>query len=68
MMVGFVEGQETQSAATCYGIYWMNGVIPIVFSVIAILAVIFLYNLNNKRTAEIEAELKIRRAEAEKNQ
>lgn len=68
MMVGFVEGQETQSAATCYGIYWMNGVIPIVFSVIAILAVIFLYNVNNKRTAEIEAELKIRRAEAEKNQ
>ncbi len=64
-MVGFVEGQTEQSAATCNGIYWMNGIIPIVFSFIAILAVLFLYNLNNKRTAEIEAELEVRRAAAE---
>ena len=61
MMVGFVEGQTAQPAGAVHGIYLMNGLVPIVFSVIAILAVALLYNLTNKKTAEIYAELEERR-------
>ena len=60
-MVGFVEGEFVQPAGAVQGIYWMNGIIPILFSVIAILAVGLLYNLNNSRTEEIYAALEERR-------
>ena len=61
MMVGFVEGQTAQPEGAVHGIYLMNGLVPIVFSLIAIVAVALLYNLNNKKTAEIYAELEERR-------
>jgi len=60
-MVGFVEGQNIQPDGAVHGIYLMNGLIPIIFSVAAILAVALLYNLNNKKTAEIYSELEKRR-------
>ena len=49
-----------QSEATVNGLYWANGLFPIILGILAVI-VILTYRLNDQRLAEIIAELKARR-------
>lgn len=59
-IVGFQSAEFMQSEATVNGLYWANGLFPIILGILAVI-VILTYRLNDQRLAEIIAELKARR-------
>lgn len=59
-IVGFQSAEFMQSEATVNGLYWANGLFPIILGILAVI-VILTYRLNDQRLAEIIAELKVRR-------
>ncbi|MBT2699883.1 MFS transporter [Bacillus sp. ISL-40] len=60
--VGFVAGAKSQSPAVAEGVLKMYTGMPIIAFVIMIIGVALIYNLNSKRTNEMYAALKLRRA------
>lgn len=60
--IGYQSGVATQTAEVAEGIRMITTVIPFVGLIIGFLAMKFIYNLNDKKLEEIEAELKRRRA------
>lgn len=63
-LTGYDPNLTVQSAQTVNAMYWSNGIIPIVLGILAILCVMP-YNLDDKLMAEINAELSVRRGNAE---
>ena len=59
-IVGFNAAEFMQSEATVNGLYWANGLYPVVLGVAAIIAILT-YRLTDNRLKEIIGELKERR-------
>jgi glycoside/pentoside/hexuronide:cation symporter, GPH family len=59
-MVGYVANAEMQTDATLFGIRSLMFIYPLVMCILAILAIIFIYNLTERRYLDITAELTAR--------
>lgn len=64
-IVGFNAAEFMQTEATVNGLYWANGLYPVVLGVAAIIAILT-YRLTDNRLKEIIGELRDRRAKAAK--
>ena len=60
--VGFVSGEKAQTAEVAKGVLKMYTGMPIIAFVIILIGIVFVYNLNLKRTTEMYAILKERRS------
>lgn len=60
--VGFVAGAKSQSPAVAEGVLKMYTGMPIIAFILMLIGVALIYNLNSKRTNEMYAALKLRRA------
>ena len=60
--VGFVAGAKSQSPAVAEGVLKMYTAMPIIAFILMLIGVGIIYNLNAKRTNEMYAALKVRRA------
>lgn len=62
-LVGFVSGAQMQAAGVGDGIRNIATLMPAIASIVEIIGIGFIYNLNKKKTEEIYAELERRHAE-----
>ncbi|MFL6558670.1 MAG: MFS transporter, partial [Bacillus sp. (in: firmicutes)] len=60
--VGFVAGAKSQSPAVAEGVLKMYTGMPIIAFILMLIGVALIYNLNTKRTNEMYAALKLKRA------
>ena len=61
---GYIEAEAVQTAATTNAIYLFNGILPIIFGVIGILAILP-YNLTDDKLEKIRVDLEARRGAIE---
>jgi GPH family glycoside/pentoside/hexuronide:cation symporter len=59
--LGFVANQA-QTPGSLHGLVELMSIFPAALGILALLLLVFLYPLNERRMSEIAAELKIRRA------